>query len=74
MYHVKHYHVTSKEREVRYMQTILSDKGHKRGEWDVEKKELTIRDGLRVTVYRFCDDGSVIAKDTWVSKKNNIIA
>ncbi|WP_155834475.1 hypothetical protein [Butyrivibrio sp. FC2001] len=51
------------------MQTILSDKGHKRGVWDAQKKELTIKDGARVTVFHFNDDGSVIAMDSWVSKK-----
>ena len=51
---------------------VISDKGHLRGTWDMDKKDLIVKDGARTTVFHFEDDGTVTAKDYWTDKKKKI--
>lgn len=48
---------------------IISDTGHMRGVWDEKARELTIKEGKRVTRYLFYLDGRIEAKDEWKDKK-----
>lgn len=52
------------------MVSVLSDKGHKRGEWDEINHDLKVKDGPRTTIYHFGNDGTVTARDIWEKKLN----
>lgn len=50
------------------MEPVISDKGHKRGTWDAQHKQLIIKEGKRTTIYTILDDGTVTATDIWSDK------